>query len=150
MGLAQLGQGLCLLTGQYADAATVGRHWPNVAPELASIADEHDWLAKPIDILIEVGPFGALIAALVPFGLQIAANHGWVNADSLMSQGVVPPQVLEAQMKADVSRMQAEAMREQARAMREAQAAQAEYESMMAETQQIPPEGIPEGMRVAA
>jgi hypothetical protein len=150
MGLAQLGQGLCILTGQYADAATIGRHWPNVAPELAGVAEEHDWLAKPIDLLIEVGPFGALIAALLPFGMQIAANHGWVNADALSSQGVVPPQVLEAQMKADVARMQADAMRQQAEAMREAQRAQADYEAMMAETIQIPPEGMPEGMRVAA
>jgi hypothetical protein len=132
LDIAQLGQGICLLTGQYADAAAIGQHFAPVAKELANIADGSDAVAKPIDFLIEVGPYGALIAAALPLVMQFAANHRLVNPTMLLGQGVVPPEVLEAQMKAQVMQMQAKAMADQERAMREAQAAQKEYESLMA------------------
>lgn len=131
-GLAQLAQGVCLMTGQYADAMTLGRYFPPVASELATIADEYESVAKPIDVLIKVGPFGALIAAAMPLVMQLLANHKVIDANAAIGQGVVPPQVLEAQMKAEMARMQAEAMREQQMAMRDAEKAQADYESMMA------------------
>jgi hypothetical protein len=131
MGLAQLGQGVALLFGQYADAAAIGQFFPPVAAELANVADGNDTFAKPIDILIEVGPYGGLIAAVLPFGLQIAANHGWVKAETLAGQGVVPPQVLESQMKARMAQMQAEALRQQRDAIRQAQEAQREFDAML-------------------
>lgn len=137
MGLGQLGQGLCLMTGQYADAMTVGQHWPNIAPEIAKLAGEHKWLADGVDIVIAVGPFGALIAAALPFALQIAANHRLIDAEKVVGQGVVPPAVLDAQMKARVAQMQATAMRDQQAAMREAQEMQAEYDKMVAESAQV-------------
>lgn len=133
LGLAQLGQGILLLVGQYADAAAVGQHFPPVAQELANIADTSDFVAKPIDLLIEVGTYGGLIAALLPLGLQIAANHGRIDATRLAGQGVVPPDVLEAQMKANVAKMQAEAMKAQQHALMEARKAQQEYERIMTE-----------------
>ena len=130
-GLAQLGQGLCLMLGLYADAAAIGQHFDPLAVEVAKLAEQYEVVAKPLDILIEVGPFGALIAAALPLGLQLAANHGWIDAQKAMSQGVVPPAVLEAQMKAQMAQMQAQAMKAQQQAMLEAQNAQAEYEAMM-------------------
>lgn len=131
IGASQLVQGLCLMTGQFADAAAIGRFFPPVAKELANVADGSEILAKPIDLIIEVGPYGALIAAGLPLVMQLMANHKMLDASRLGSQGVVPPEVLEAQMKAEVARMQADAMRQQQLAMKEAQAAQAEYEQMM-------------------
>ena len=133
LGLAQLGQGILLMVGQYADAAAIGQHFPPVAQELAKVAETSDFIAKPIDFLIEVGPYGGLIAALFPLGLQIAANHGLVDASRLIGQGVVPPDVLEAQMKAQVAKMQADAMRAQQEALLEARKAQEEYEKVMAQ-----------------
>jgi hypothetical protein len=88
-----LGQGLLLLTRQYADAATVGTHFPNVARELANLAENYDQLAKPIDLLIQIGPFGALIAAAMPMVMQLAANHNLIDATSGLG-GVVPPKML--------------------------------------------------------
>lgn len=133
-GLAQLAQGVCLLTRQYADAAAIGRHCPPISSELATLAGQYEVIAGPVDFLIQVGPFAGLIAALVPFGMQIAANHRWIDASAMGAGGsVVPPEVLEAQMKAQLARAQAEAMREQQEAIRDAQRAQAEYEAMMAE-----------------
>lgn len=131
LGLAQLGQGLCMVFGQYADAATIGTYFPPIAAELANVADGNDSIAKPIDFLIEVGPYGGLVAAVLPFALQVAANHGLVKAENLAGQGVVPPQVLESQMKAQVARMQADAMRQQREAVLEAQRVEAELNEMM-------------------
>lgn len=131
-GLGQLAQGLLLMTGQYADAAAVGMHLGGIATEVAKIADSNETVAKPVDFLIEVGPYGALIQATVPFVLQILANHKVIKADALMGSNVVPPDVLDAQMKAQIMRTQALAMREQQAALAEAQAAQREMAEMMA------------------
>lgn len=130
LGLGQLAQGICTITQQYADAATIGQHWENIAPELASLADEYDVLAKPIDLLIQAGPFGALIATVLPFGMQILTNHGILKPGTM---GSLPPELLETRMKTQLMRMQAESMREQQKALREAQTAQAEVEKMMRE-----------------
>jgi hypothetical protein len=119
------------MTGLYADAAAIGQHFPPVAKELANIADGSEFLAKPIDLLIEVGPYGALVAAAMPLALQIMANHGIVDASRMMGQGVVPPEVLEAQMKAEMARMQADALRQQQEAIEEAQASQRAYETLL-------------------
>ena len=132
MEIGQLGQGVLLMIGQYADAAAIGQHFAPVAKELANIADSSELVAKPIDFLIEVGPYGALIAAGLPLVMQIMANHRMLNADMLVTQGVVPPQLLEAQMKAQVATIATEAMKAQQLAMKEAQAAQAEFEAMVA------------------
>lgn len=129
-GLAQLGQGLLIMGGQFADAATVGRHFPNTARELATLADQYEQLAKPIDIIIQLGPFGALLAAGMPLVMQILANHKVIDASSGLG-GVVPPEMLEAQMKSEIVRMQAEQLRAQQEAMREMQAAQADLNSLL-------------------
>lgn len=133
MGLGQLGQAVLLSTKQYADAAAIGSHWGPIAKELANIADANEAFAKPIDFLIEIGPYGALVQAVLPLALQLAANHKLIPAESMLGQGVVPPEVLESQMMAQVLRMQSEAKREQQMALREARDAQAEFERMMAE-----------------
>jgi len=130
-GLAQLGQGLLLMTGQYADAAAVGMHFPPVAAELAKIADSNETIAKPIDFLIEIGPYGALIEAAIPFVMQILANHRLIKIEAMLGSNVTSPEVLEAQMKAQIMRVQAQAMREQQQALAEAQAAQREMEEMI-------------------
>lgn len=137
MGLAQLGQGICLMTGQYADAANIGTNFPPLATELANLADEYESVAKPLDFLIQVGPFTAVIAAGMPFILQTLANHRVIKAEGMMSQGVVPPEVLRAQMLAQVAKIQAIAMREQQQAMREADEERARYEAYMVEVSTV-------------
>lgn len=131
--LGQLGQGGLLMARQWADAATVGKYWPDVADELAKLADQYEYIAKPIDVLIQVGPFSALVLAAMPMVMQMMANHGALDPAGLASYGVVPPQVLEAQMKAEVARMQAEALRAQQEALQEAAEAQREYDRYIAQ-----------------
>lgn len=132
-GLAAMAQGICAVTGMYADAAAIGMFFPPVADELAKVAEANESIAKPIDLLINVGPYGALIGAVMPFAFQIAANHGWIDASRLAGQGVVPPAVLEARMKAQVLQMAADAQRAQNDALAEAQKAQEAYNNAMAE-----------------
>lgn len=135
MGLAQAAQGVCVLFGNYADAATVGKFAPALSSEVANLADQYEVVAGPVDFLIQIGPLSGLLAVLLPMGLQLAANHNVVDASRLASQGVVPPAVLEAQMQAEVMRMQAEAMAAQQKALREAQAAREQLERMISEQQ---------------
>lgn len=131
LGLGQLASAGLLMANQYADAAAIGQHFHPIAVELAKIADSNEAIAKPIDFLIEVGPYGALVTAVLPLALQIMANHRVINANAMLGQGVVPPEVLESQMKANVARMQTEALQAQRAAMQEAQAAEAEYMNFM-------------------
>lgn len=135
-GLGQLGQGICIIAQQYADAAAVGKYWPPISIELSKLAETNKSVATTVDFLIGVGPYGALIAAVLPLALQIGANHKLVDAERMSSYGIVVPEVLEAQMKAEMLRMQAQAMMEQQHALKEAQRAQEMYERAVRETQQ--------------
>lgn len=134
-GFGQLVQGGFLMFGQYADAATIGQHFPPLAREIANIADSNDYIAKGVDILIEVGPYTGLIAAALPMVLQFMANHRMIDASRMLGQGVVPPEVLDAQMRARVTQMQAEAMMAQKQALKAAQEAQKAMDEMYAEAQ---------------
>jgi len=125
------------MMGQYADAAAIGMHWGPVATELAKIADSNDAIAKPIDFLIEIGPYGALVEAVIPFVLQILVNHKVIKAEAMLGSTVVTTEVLDAQMKAQVMRTQAQAMRAQQAALADAQAAQAEMEEMLRNQQSV-------------
>jgi hypothetical protein len=134
-GLGQLGQGLCAVFGLHADAAAIGMFFPPVATELAKVAETNETIAKPIDFLIEVGPYGALIGAVMPFAFQIAANHGLINPAQFAGQGVVAPAVLEARMQEQMLRMAADAQRAQNEALTRARQAQQEYNDAMAQAE---------------
>lgn len=130
-GVGQLGQGLCLMSKQYAQAATFGMYWAPIARELAVLAESQSVVAKAADFLITAGPYAALIQVGLPFIMQTAANYGLIDAEKAVGANIVPPKVLEAQMKADMSRIQAEALRDQQMAMQEAAKAQREYQAMV-------------------
>lgn len=132
MGLAQAGQAIAIISGNYADAATIGQYGPPLTVELANLADAYAWMAGPIDLLIQIGPFSGLLAVAIPMGLQLMANHGAVDASRLAGQGVVPPGQLEAQMKARVLQQQADAMAAQMQAAEQARRAQQRLDEMMA------------------
>lgn len=130
-GIAQLAQAACLMGQQYADAATIRMYGVPLAGELAKLADIYDVIAKPVDLLIQAGPFAGIIAIAVPATMQFLANHKVIDAEKAVGSNIVPPKVLEAQMKAEVTRMQADAQRAQAEAMRDAREAQAEFDKLL-------------------
>lgn len=130
-GVFALGGLACLMGGQFADSAAITAHAPGIAHEAASLAETNDSLAKGIDYLSTVGPYAALMTAAMPLVLQVAANHKLVKAEAFAGAGVVSPDILSAQMKADMLRKQTEAVKAQQEAeaglqnaIREAQEAQ--------------------------
>lgn len=78
-----------------ADAYAIGRHTPAISQALGDIADADPRVAAVLEKLAQVGPWGALIGALVPLAMQLAANHGVAAAAQFGSAlGVVNPSVL--------------------------------------------------------
>lgn len=123
VGLGQLAQVPLLATKQYADAGAVSLYWPNVAKEIAVLADTNEQIAKLIDPLIQVGPYTALIAAALPFVMQIAVNHKLVQAGAM---GTVPGESLAAQIETAMVQQELEALRTQRDAEKAAAALRAE------------------------
>jgi len=124
-GVFQLAGFGCILVGQHADAGAIGMHGPRISLELARIAEDNEGVANVLDYLNKTGPYAGLILAVLPFTLQILANHGMLNAASLGAAGVVHPDVLRAQSEAELAKQQADAIRAQEAAEAELRAATA-------------------------
>lgn len=117
-GLAQVAQVPLIAFRQYAHAATVGIHAPNIARELAKLAETQEPIAKLVDPLIKVGPYAGLVGAILPFILQTGVNMGRIPAGAM---GTVPPNSLAAQMEASIASAEMQALQEQLEAERAAQ-----------------------------
>lgn len=124
-GLGQLAQVPLLAMKQYADAGAVGLYWPNVAKEVATLADSQPAIANIVDPLMKIGPYTGLVAAILPFLMQIAVNHGRVAPGSM---GTVPASTLEAQIKTAMAQAELEALRTQMEAENAAAALRKEME----------------------
>jgi hypothetical protein len=74
-----------------ADAAAVATHGPNIAAALDDLANEKPEVARVLDKILTVGPYGALMTAVLPLVFQLGANHRVLPAGLL---GSVPPEVL--------------------------------------------------------
>lgn len=138
-GLATLAHTGALMMGWQADAATIAEYGPDIATEIAHTADTNDTIAKGVDWLCQVGPYGKLITLCVPFIMQLAANHKLIPANT---PGVKSPEVLASQMNAQLVRMQAEAKREQMQAMREAREAQERFQEELQAYENRQPEPV--------
>jgi hypothetical protein len=58
-----------------SDGITIALHAPNIAEALNETAKQQPGVAAALDNILKVGPYGMLLAAVLPLGLQIAANH---------------------------------------------------------------------------
>ena len=114
-GVFQVAQYVCLGFANFRDAGAIGRHAPNITKETVALAGKNKQVASKIDLLIQVGPYTGLIAAGLPFVMQILVNHGVLAAEKLANAGVVTPESLEYEMKTALMKQQMEAMREQQR-----------------------------------
>jgi len=74
------------------DSAAITLHADAVAEAVHQTALEHDQVAAILDRALALGPAGALLGALIPLGLQLAANHGAIAANPEM--GILPPDLL--------------------------------------------------------
>lgn len=93
----------CVMRGQYADAGAFSQHGPGVSKEVADLADANDKIASWVDYLSEAGPYMGLAVATLPLVMQLLANHGRLDADKLPpDSGILPPELLEKKVKADM------------------------------------------------
>ncbi|MER6059482.1 hypothetical protein [Streptomyces albidoflavus] len=83
-----------------ADAAAVSMHGPVIADALAGLAAERPEVAAVLDRVMSAGPYGALIAAVVPLAVQIAANHKAVPGAVGSALGAQDPADLVGMMRA--------------------------------------------------
>lgn len=104
-----LGYG-CVLVGWHADAGAIGQHGPGLAHELAVVAETDSNLAKGLDSLLQVGPYGTLIVAAMPLALQVMANHGILKPEAFAAAGVVSPAALSADVKATLAEQSRQAL----------------------------------------
>lgn len=58
-----------------ADAFMISHHSPGIASAISDIANDRPEVAAVLDKVLKVGPYSALLTALMPLAIQIAANH---------------------------------------------------------------------------
>lgn len=88
MGLLQLPMAGLAMAGMrdpkwLADSVTLELHAPPLAQAAADLAKEQPAVAAALDRLMTVGPYGALLSAVVPMGLQLLANHGVLKGGTM-------------------------------------------------------------------
>jgi hypothetical protein len=74
------------------DAMAISLHTPGIAVAVNAMAAEDEKIAALLDRILKVGPYGALLAAMTPLALQIAANHRMLPANPDM--GILSPAAL--------------------------------------------------------
>lgn len=84
-GIFQVAATGCIVLGQgkpayVADAVAISEHGPNIANALELLANERPEVAAVLDRVMQIGPYGVVIAAVVPLVAQILANHNLVPA----------------------------------------------------------------------
>lgn len=114
IGLAQIPAGILAMVGMRkhvfaADAAAVTIHAPAIAGALDDLAHEDPAVAAVLERVLQVGPYGVLLASIAPLVLQVLANHEAIPPGSLgtrtpqdLINSFVPPEV-RAQMEADAA-----------------------------------------------
>jgi hypothetical protein len=111
---------------QYADVGTLAAHWPGVAAEIAKLADSQPQIAKLIDPLIQVGPYTGLIAALLPFVMQVGVNHKLLAPGAM---GTLPAATISAQVEGALARQELDALRTQYEAEKTSRELKAEMQA---------------------
>lgn len=80
---------------QPLDAMAVATHGPNVAEALNDLAQERPEVAAVLQRILSVGPYGAVIAAVVPLVVQVLHNHDMLpEAAAERIPGVTPKSAL--------------------------------------------------------
>lgn len=74
------------------DGIAVATFAPAIADAVHSVAVEEPRVAAVLDKILSVGPYGALLGALVPLAAQIAVNHKKLPAGTL---GTTEPEALK-------------------------------------------------------
>lgn len=116
-GWAQIGSLAAVMRGWLADAMTIEMHAPGIIRETVRLADTNEQIARGVDYLCATGPYTALIAVAIPMIMQFGVNHNRIPESAAGMGGILPPDVLETQMrqKLELIRLQAAKNAEEAR-----------------------------------
>lgn len=82
-----------------ADAAAIVHHAEPLADALQETAEQVPAFAAVLERVLQVGPYGALLAAVMPLGMQIAVNHGLLAVEVGKALGVEDPNDLLASLQ---------------------------------------------------
>jgi hypothetical protein len=77
-----------------ADAAAVTHHAPPIADALNDLARERPEVAAVLEKVLSAGPYGALLAAVVPLGVQLLHNHDLMPESVATGLGATPKRVI--------------------------------------------------------
>lgn len=82
-----------------ADAAALVHHAEPLADALQETAEQVPAFAAVLERVLQVGPYGALLAAVMPLGMQVAVNHGLLSAEVGNALGAQDPNDLLASLR---------------------------------------------------
>lgn len=71
-----------------ADAAVIEQSAPDIAEAVSDLANERPEVAAVLDRILKAGPYGALLAAVIPMTVQILANHKVIPARAMGTRTV--------------------------------------------------------------
>lgn len=133
-GIAQIATAVCIMTKNYADAGAIDMHAEPIAHEIAVLATDNEKIANIVDRVTAMGPYAALIGAVMPLAMQLLVNHDRIKPDAagLLGGKVMSKEALSAKVSADVDRAKAAFLREAREAQEAAKQAEAELAKVAA------------------
>lgn len=87
LGITQLLAGVLSMVSPL-DAQVAVDHGPGIVEALNETAKTNPGLASLLDKIVGMGPWGLVIAAVVPAGAQVAVNHGWLPSEVAPALGI--------------------------------------------------------------
>lgn len=81
------------------DGYSVAMHTPGISGAVADLAVERPEVAAALDRVLAVGPYGALIGAVIPLAMQLMHNHGLVPEQAATAMGATPKRDIERHLK---------------------------------------------------
>ncbi len=81
------------------DGFCVAHHTPPISKAVADLAVERPEVAAALDKVLAVGPYGALIGAVLPLAVQIMHNHNLVPEPMAKAMGATPKRDIERHLK---------------------------------------------------
>lgn len=94
------------------DGFVVAHHTPPISKAVADLAVERPEVAAALDKVLAVGPYGALIGAVIPLAVQLAHNHGMIPESMATAMGATPKRDIERHLRLVSSQPQPEQRRE--------------------------------------
>jgi hypothetical protein len=69
-----------------ADGVVIGHYAPGIASAVNELAQDRPEIAAALDKILKVGPYGALIGAMMPMVTQLMANHKLIKPGTMGTQ----------------------------------------------------------------